>query len=274
MIKFLKQNHPNLPIIYEIDDSLMDIPKWNFAHEFYTSNKKHIESILRMVDGIITSTDSLKRKYLKYNKNIRVVPNHLPEFMWDGSVCMANDIGKPRICYPGSFNHFNQHGSGGDFDNELIDFVKKTTHDYQWVFVGGIPSELKNNNGIEYHPWQPILKYPKFMRSLGIDIMIAPLEHNTFNESKSNIKALESVSLGAALVCTDIEPYHNLKDPQYTTEGLIHQIQMLCANVDLRKYNWEYNYKTLKDQLYWEDDDYRNLWGYVSSYLALVGKKL
>jgi len=275
MIKFLKDKYINLKVFYEIDDSLLDIPKWNFAHDFYEQHKKTIKEILKIVDGIIVSTDNLKKKLLPFNKNIQVIPNHLPQFLW-GDIKKANikENKKLKIGYAGSFNHFAQKESGGDFPKEFIDFIIKTTDKYEWIFVGGVPFELKNNSKITYYDWKPVMVLPNFLKSLDLDLMIAPLEHNTFNESKSNIKALETVALGLPLIATDIEPYKNLKDNAYTIEGLIHNIELLTANPDLRQKNWEENYKVLKNQLYWEKNNYKNLWNYVNSYLKLTGFKL
>jgi glycosyltransferase involved in cell wall biosynthesis len=275
MIKYMKQAYPTLPIIYEIDDSLLgDIPEWNFAHDFYEPLIPTIKEILKTVDGIITSTHNLKRKYIKYNKNIRVIENHLPKFIWGDAVCNVNDTPKPRIVYAGSYNHFNQKGEGGDMDKEFIQFILGTLDKYQWVFVGGMPHELKNNPKVEYHGWKTVYELPNFLRQLKVDIMLAPLENNTFNASKSNIKALESVALGVPLVCSNVDPYMNLSSPMDTTEGLINQIEMLGANTDMRVDTWYTNYQTLKDQLYWEDNDNANVYHYINQYLKLVGRKL
>jgi glycosyltransferase involved in cell wall biosynthesis len=272
MIKFLKEKYINLKIYYEIDDSLFDIPKWNFAYDFYNKYTDTIKQILKIVDGVITSTDNLKKKLLKYNKNIQVIPNHLPKFIWNDTKSNVKETKRIKIGYAGSFNHFSQKENKGDFDKTLIDFIEKTSDLYEWVFVGGIPFELKNNSKITHYDWQSVMSLPNFLKNLNIDIMIAPLDHNTFNESKSNIKALESIALGCPLIATDIEPYKNLTDLSYTTEGLIHNIEMLASNVDLRQKNWEDNYNILKHQLYWEENG--NLWDYVNSYLKLTAHKL
>ena len=274
MIQHMKSILPQLPIIYEIDDSLMDISEYNFASKFYKPLTSTIETILKTVDGVITSTSHLRSKYIKYNKNIRVIENHLPKFVWGDVEDNTKETDSPRIVYAGSFNHFNQHGEGGDMDKEFVSYILGTVYKYQWVFVGGMPHELKGDSRIEYHPWKTVYELPKFLKSLNCDIVIAPLEDNTFNASKSNIKALEAVALGLPLVCSNVEPYKNLTSPQDTTEGLINQIDMLCDDTDLRAKNWYSNYTTLKDQLFWEDNNNANVYHYMDQYLKLVGKRL
>jgi hypothetical protein len=31
---------------------------------------------------------------------------------------------------------------GGDFGNKLLNFIRKTTDKYDWIFMGAIPEEL------------------------------------------------------------------------------------------------------------------------------------
>jgi hypothetical protein len=51
------------------------------------------------------------------------------------------------------------------------------------------------------------------MASLNLDLAIAPLEVNSFNEAKSNLRLLEYGVLGWPVVCTDIYPYQSYDAP-------------------------------------------------------------
>ncbi len=271
VIKHFKKYCPSKPLIYELDDDLFNIPEWNFASAFYNNNRQSIIDILKASSGITVSTLALKKSLLKYNKNIKINPNHLPKFLWgDTSFTSTND--KPRICYPGSFNHFDQNSDKGDFSPKLIKFISDTVDEYQWVFVGGIPKSLENNPKIERHGWVSVIEYPQFMKSLNIDIMLAILEQNKFNECKSNIKALEATALGVPLLCSNIEPYIGLAGVCDTTDKLIHQIEVLSKDIDKRKIIYDQQYRVLEKQLYWEDND--NLLKYVDSFVNLGGGKL
>ena len=274
VIKHFKQNMPGKPLIYEIDDNLFDIPTWNFAHPYYNDNKGIIKEIMSLCDGMIVSTEHLKRLYSKYNKNIQIIPNHLPKFLWGNVDFNLNVDGyqKPRICYAGSYNHFASETNEGDFDQKLIDFVKQTLDDYKWIFVGGMPLELKNNTKIEAYDWQGVYEYQNFMKNLNIDIMLAPLQKIDFNRSKSNIKALEATALGVPLICTNIDPYMGLPGVCDTTEYMIHNIELLATNSSKRKEMWQEQYDAIKNQLFWEDNN--NLKQYVNSYLKLINMKL
>lgn len=274
-----------IPIIYEIDDLLMNIPEWNYAHDYYKENSVYIKEMMKISDGITTSTETLKKVYSEFNKNIVVIPNHLPKFLW-GNTCSVTDLDgflkrkRPRILYAGSENHFatkqliKKGIKGGDFGQKLIHFIRKTVNDYQWVICGGFPSELDDlkNNGIEYHGWTDILHYPAFLKSLEMDICIAPLMSGVFNDSKSNIKMLEFTAIGCPGVYSKAEPYKDAYLVSETEDEFISNIERLVEDVDLRKLTFEKDYATIKDQLYWEDND--NIRKYIEAYLSLFGKRL
>ena len=279
MIRHFKAMNPGKRCFYEIDDNLFDIPDWNFASGFYNKNSESIKTILRIVDGVICSTEHLKTVMSPYNNNINVSPNHLPQFIW-GDCEYKNfeeDImyRQPRILYAGSHNHFDTKGSNkGDFSPALIDFVSKTLEKYQWMFVGGIPASLKGNPKIIHHEWRPVIEYPRFLKSLNPDICLAPLEDNRFNRSKSNIKALESVAMGVPLVASDLEPYKGLPGTTNNDEEFISLIEELAETPKLRRDMWAKQKEVLEDQLFWEDNDYKNLFHYVNQHLRLFGKEL
>jgi hypothetical protein len=61
----------------------------------------------------------------------------------------------------------------------------------------------------EFHPGVPFDQYPAKLASLNLDLALAPLEHNKFNEAKSNLRLLEYGIMGWPVVSTDIYPYQN-----------------------------------------------------------------
>jgi O-antigen biosynthesis protein len=51
--------------------------------------------------------------------------------------------------------------------------------------------------------------YPAKLAQLDLDLAIAPLEINAFNEAKSNLRLLEYGFMGWPVVCSDIFPYQD-----------------------------------------------------------------
>lgn len=268
--------------IYEVDDLLLDIPKWNYAADFYANKIQHITECMKQCDGMIVSSDKLRQVYLRYNPNINIVPNHLCKFYWapagDPPSIKIHDRKKPRIIYPGSSNHFAQKNSkvpGGDFGTELINFVRKTTDIYDWHFIGGWPGEitdLKDSGAITHHGWQVLYNYPGFLKSLEADLAIAPLMKCLFNECKSNIKVLEYSAIGVPGVYTNIHPYYKCHQRADTDEEMISKIEQMVKTPDLRVETWKRDYASVKDQLFWEDNG--NLLDYFNQHMRLFGKEI
>jgi O-antigen biosynthesis protein len=272
------QSVHKVPIVYEIDDLITEIPEWNFAYHYYNDNIPYIETMMRKSNAIVTSTYPLKMKLSKYNKNIEVVPNHLPKFIW-GDVTPKKSLRvKPRILWAGSQNHFKHKmmqsaPDGGDFGNGLMAFIRNTVKEYTWVFMGALPLELEDiRSDIEFHNWVNTWQYPQYIKRLSVDMGIAPLQKNSFNESKSNIKALEFTALGVPGVYSNVSPYNNMTIKCDTEDFMIDQIRKLASDPDKRLDVWEKDHNTLKDQLWWEEGN--NLIKYVNTYLSLMGRKL
>lgn len=220
LIKHFKENvqkkYP-IPVIYEIDDMLFGIPKWNYASIYYNRSEDIIKRIMESVDGMIVSTAKLKEVYSRYCKKISVVPNHLPKFIWGDIYPKHNyfdEKSKIKILWGGSQNHFALRGvvgddvKGGDFGDDLLNFIKKTTDKYEWHFVGALPEELKEiKSKIRFHPWQNIFEYPSKLKEISPDICIAPLRDIEFNDckciigntkivTKNRIKEVKNVNIG------------------------------------------------------------------------------
>lgn len=285
LIKHFKsviQGRYNIPVIYEIDDMLFDIPEWNYASIYYNNNKEIVKSIMRECDAMTVSTLKLKEIYSPYCEKINVIPNHLPKFIW-GDVYPKHDYckegSKIKILWAGSQNHFamskvlGTNVKGGDFGKGLIDFIRKTTDKYEWNLMGAIPEELHDiKNKIKFHPWKNIFEYPKYLKDIEADIMLAPLQDIEFNRNKSNIKALEIVACGAVGVYSDVTPYQFMTTKSKTDEEMISHIETLANDIDLRSKVYNKDFRRVENQLWWETNS--NLNRYINSYLELFGKCL
>ena len=112
----------------------------------------------------------------------------------------------------------------------------------------------------------------QFLRKLNVDISLAPLENNRFNQSKSNIKALEGTAIGVPMICSNVGPYKGIPGVTNTSTDMINRIEERASDIDKRKEQWERQYKHLEPILYWEDND--NLKKYINSHLRLVKMRL
>jgi hypothetical protein len=153
-------------------------------------------------------------------EKITVIPNFVPNG-WMGQLYnpvkirreFENNKRKPRILYTGSGAHYDvDNKTGGEDDLTAIrGFIRQTVDKYQWIFVGAFPPQLQDlvqQKKIEFYPWLPLLKYPYFIANLNAQLMVAPLQVNDFNKSKSDIKFIEACVLGIPCLCQDMETYY------------------------------------------------------------------
>ena len=240
-VQFLKEvsQKVGFRIIYEIDDLVFseDIPEYNKFKPAFTdpSIRRTAQAIMELCDEITVTCDFMKDYYLgkTKNQNITVIPNYPPKW-WMGNFYNEKRISenydafedKPRILYAGSGAHFdvdNRVGQKDDF-HHVIDAIVKTKDKYKWVFLGAFPLPLQNyirNGDFEFHPWSQLYSYPEKIHNLRVNMMVAPLQDNTFNKAKSDLKYIEACSYGLPVACQDLVTYKDAPIKFKTGEEMI-----------------------------------------------------
>lgn len=273
-LKFLKEQM-GCRLIYEIDDICFgeDIPQWNAFRDAFTddSTRNRIQTMMEYCDEMTVTCDSMREYFLKKTnqKNITVIPNYVPKFWIDRfydtkkiSRRYDKNIKKPRILYAGSSSHFDcqSKNKGQDDMSHVIDSIIKTVDNYRWVFLGGAPTQLKkyiDNGKIELHKWCHLNDYPYYVQTMNIDLMIAPLHNNIFNQCKSDIKFLEACAMGIPMVCQDIITYDKCKHKFDTGSQMLNQINTIISNKKTYMSVCERNYSILNN-LWLENENNRS----------------
>ena len=257
-IKHLKkiQQEAGFKIIYEVDDVVFkeEIPDYNkFKFAFDTEEvRNNCIEIINMVDEVTVTCDFMRRLYQEKTgkQEITVIPNFMPNF-WMGNIFNKKKVQRdftknkqrPRILYTGSGAHYDVDNKVGGKDDMygVRDIIRKTVNKYQWVFVGAFPPQLVDlvqSGKIEFHPWRDLLSYPAFISSLNVQLMVAPLQVNNFNNAKSDIKFLEACTLGIPCLCQDMETYNTA--PSYlkfsTPEEFEHKIRTILHSKNRARY--------------------------------------
>jgi hypothetical protein len=186
--------------VYELDDYLPNIPIKS-AHRSHMPKDvvKSLRKALTFVDRFTVSTDELASAYQGMHSVMHVVNNYLPVPLWGDLHSERNQGKKPRVGWAGGASHTG--------DLELIEsVVKALASEVEWVFFGMCPDKLRPFVH-EFHAGVPIGLYPAKLASLNLDLALAPLEQNIFNQCKSNLRLLEYGVCGFPVICTDIAPY-------------------------------------------------------------------
>ena len=194
---------PDLRLVFGLDDLVNAIPEKSNVHRIWRKSmpdaRPRLRSILAHFDSLIVSTQPLADACKGMIDDIQVVPNRVPRYLWGDVQSQRRQGKKPRVGWVGAQQH------KGDLEL-IIDVVKQTAAEVEWVFMGMCIPELRPYIA-EEHRGVAFMSYPEKMASLNLDLAIAPLELNAFNESKSNLRLLEYGVMGWPVICTDIYPY-------------------------------------------------------------------
>ena len=195
------------PVIYDTDDNwISGPPEYHPAYQSYRSVlvRSTVERYLRLADMVTVSTPALAEAFARYNPSIRVLPNTIDLDAVPQRAAGFSD--RITIGYSGTRTH------EGDF--EMVAGVLERLHArysrrLRLVFLGFVPECLRRLGvPIEELGFQD--DYAAYLATLsrcGIDIALAPLLDNPFNDCKSAIKYLEYGAVGAAGVYSRVPAY-------------------------------------------------------------------
>jgi len=189
--------------VFEIDDLITNVPLKSARKKVFVAQKdlhKRFRKGVGLCHRLVVSTGFLAEEYKGYTDEVVIVPNYLERSRWGHLSTPSRRAGRrPRVGWAGSITH------DGDLA-EIIEVVKATAQEVDWVFFGMCPQEMQPYVK-EFHKPVPLDDYPAKLASLNLDLAVAPLEDVPFNHAKSHLRLLEYGVMGYPVICTDITPY-------------------------------------------------------------------
>jgi len=231
------------PTFMEVDDYFSQVSHESLAYDSnmpgYAQDVWATRQIIES-KGIITTTEYLKDRYLKWNRNIHVIPNCIDFEMWDQHKTHSNE--KLRIGWIGGDTH---QGDLKMVKDVLFEVLDKFPNTEVYIVCGHTPQWEKKERLYLVNAWSNIMEYPKMVKDYAFDIGIVPLKDNYFNRGKSNLKYLEYSACKIPTVASNIEPFK--KDFKgllcNSDEDWMENLSMLIGNLDLRlQYGWNAYY--------------------------------
>lgn len=199
----------NIKVVYDLDDNLWDVPKsnpgWkilNYLHDGFTE--------CAGISSVITvSTEALKVAVRKHLKELRgsgieivVIHNAVDFNLFAPAPKRENEFF--RVGWAGTNTH---SGDVRQVFNQLPALLQANPK-IQLEFVGlPAPAIIQDHERVRQRDFVPVGEYPSRLPSWHWDIMLAPLEDNVFNRSKSNIKILEAAAIGTPILVSDFGSY-------------------------------------------------------------------
>lgn len=196
----------NIRLVYEVDDDLFNVLRSNENAYYFFSHPEILENMednIKKSDIVTVTNNHLAEQLKKFNSNIKVLPNFIDEALInspkDPYIVDGVDVSKfVKIGYAGSPTHQE------DFkmvEGQLTKLAQRFNN-VLYIWVG---AQYHLNAPQIYAGW--FTNINEYYTKLSFDIGIAPLVDNTFNRSKSYIKALEYAGRGIPTVASATGPY-------------------------------------------------------------------
>jgi len=232
-----------IPIIYEIDDLLFDLPDDHPDRHssYYLDGLVPMLIAIGKADLVTVSTKALEKFISPFNPNTQVLQNCLADSFWHLKAPQMTEKPQDKVSigYIGSHTHYPDIKM---ITGALTSILDQYGSKIDLIFFGVTPpDELLAYSQVDCSP--PIANYREYARSMlnqTIDIFIAPLEPNSFNQCKSPLKFLEYSALGVAAIFSQGPPYSSLVRHEengllaYSSEDWVRCIQMLIESPALR----------------------------------------
>ncbi len=187
-----------------LDDLVYMLPNYHPKKGVWPNNiRRKVKELFQSSDRVIVANNALAEEFKKLTStDIIVVPNYLENWRWQSlSLPEKNTTKKMRVGWAGGHEHI------ADLQF-ILPIVKALHREVDWVFMGLSLEEFtpyikEMHAGVEFD------LYPQKLADLNLDLAIAPLMHNKFNECKTNLRLLEFGIMSWPIVCSDILPYQN-----------------------------------------------------------------
>lgn len=227
--------------IMDVDDDMFAINPDNPFWVKMTDEKCYqMQCMIRDNAWISTTTDTLAKVFRERRKghhvnSVFVNPNYIPD---EYQHPPFNNGDKIVVGYFGGSSHYaDLHETG------VAEALQKLMHEDKRVHFKAV--------GMPLDKYVPRGRYQfvdgkrgkgwvnELFPSLKMDIAIAPLDDNIFNQGKSNIKWQEATRAGAAFVASRIGPYRSLFSTTAvtvpnTTEDWYRALKTVVDDVDYR----------------------------------------
>lgn len=199
-----------VPLWIDYDDDLFCVPTDNPTFGMYAdeSVRKNVAEMCALADVISVSSEPLKTRLSKLNKNIHVIPNAFDDTKFETTA----GTGKARrkaILWRGSPTHQRDLSTiTGPF---LEAFENSDYAEWCVQFVGYHPwwitDQIKPHTRAVVSPTCDVIEYFKFLRGSNLSTMMVPLADNAFNRAKSNIAWIEASYGGMACIAAALPEF-------------------------------------------------------------------
>ncbi|MGL5831927.1 MAG: glycosyltransferase, partial [Waterburya sp.] len=210
-----------LPIVYEIDDNLLQVPADKDLTGIYARSAPAIATLAAAAAEVIVSTEPLATQMRQFNHRVTVMPNVIEEATWLKPItpevlpeAMTNlPTDTLKVLYMGN----SSHGEDLAMIKPVFERLAREQAKVRLLVIGGESAVTENAPD-----WYTRISIPQgyesyqlfvpWFRSVaaGCDLAIAPLVANEFNQYKSPLKFLQYAAVGLPAIYSQVTPYQEV----------------------------------------------------------------
>jgi len=147
------------------------------------------------------------------NKDVIHLPNYTDLDLYPvGEFIDPNKGDEFRIGYCGGASH------AGDLQiikNDMLKFLKNTPNARLYLIGGDFDTFDEAGEQVIKLSWMPFEANPFRMKTLALDVLLAPLEDNAFNRRKDPLKFWDASGLEVSLLASNVTPFKEvIKDKE------------------------------------------------------------
>ena len=167
--------------------------------------------------------------------NVKVLPNYIPAALLE----LERNVNRRKLVVGWQGGHL--HMNDVELINGPVQRFLERHKKAEFHVIGACESKFEYK-GVRFTPWIRLDRTYKYYRAFDFDFMLIPLLSNDeFNRSKSAIKAIEAMSLGIPVICSNHEIYQGtvidgvtgfLVD---TEEEFEDKMELLAKDAELRE---------------------------------------
>ena len=228
LVNWCKQR--GIRVVFDTDDALDLVPRENISHGGLRDRLDLYDFLIEQADVVTTTTPLLAADLRGRNPNVVILPNSIDPDEWR---IAPRHHGNVRVGWTGSATHFHdlavalpairdlQKRHAFSFvlqgicpDPDLGEFYAGLLAEYGKAFRNSAPGKsikrfMEELRGLryEFHPTVKFERHAEKVCELALDIGIAPLVEDRFNQHKSCIKYYEYALSGAITVASRVLPY-------------------------------------------------------------------
>lgn len=197
-----------IPIVYETDDNLLDLPK-SSSMRMSEELIENLEAVLAMADLVTCSTKALADQMASYNPRIAVIENYGLDMP------AAETSGEPHLAVVNT-DYFKLRKNKGAFFSAIAQAIESLN--YRVSFFGSIDAEMIDLR--DRFPESVAIidgflddrsEFIAHLASHNINVAAVPLDDTDHHLVKSDIKFLDFGTLGVPAIYNNVRVYESVR---------------------------------------------------------------